>query len=239
MAAAPRVASIIVFDSRDDAYVAQARLRAMSRKARRVAFLKASNADHDPDPDLPPSANDSYHGLVSQLQLQGVDAPPTDASSAQSADLTVDPIKGYADAQRKLMETMREHRSLFWFLDHAAQVVPSMVHSAPDLYDAIKSEGWLFDSIVITDVDSPEVADVLCAELIPMLGAWETVMEGHSRRAAGASSSSPATTARSTHPTGTKSSIGERLVHAKGGSSFVGRKCVPRIVLVASQRTNE
>lgn len=59
-----------------------------------------------------------------------------------------------------------------------------MVQGSIDFHSAIKGEGWLFDSIIITDVDSPAVAEALCAELMPMLADWERVMEGHVRRAA-------------------------------------------------------
>jgi len=175
----PRTAAVLVFDSRDDAYLAQARMLSQQREAKRAAFLHATQGKDLPEePQLHPSPSDGFHSLLTRMRLQGSLTDP--ANSLDDDDGSA--VGGQAESTQDLRRCLYKWKSVFWFLDRATNLVPSMVHSSTDLYRAVKGEGWLFDAIVVTDVDSARVADALCRELVPLLNAWENVMRAHARR---------------------------------------------------------
>jgi len=175
----PRTAAVLVFDSRDDAYLAQARMLSQQREAKRAAFLHATRRDDSAQKqaEVEASRMDDYHSSVTRMQLQGTLPAAPDRLVTEDDDDSV-PL-GFMAITRKLQRSLNSWKSVPWFLDHAARLVPSVVDSSTDLYRAVKGEGWLFDTIVVTDVECVQVATVISRELGELLKQWEFTLSRH------------------------------------------------------------
>jgi len=166
-------------------------------------------------------------------------------------------------AEQILERANYQFKSIYWYLDHALRLVPSLVHDAKALYEAVRNDAWLFDAIILTDIDSDSVAEVISAQLGPLLAAWKAVMDEHEVEARSSldstSASGPVSSStgeqllnqdQSSGQFKSNTSIGQTSMdtaeymtglcdESPSLSRFEAHECVPKVILVVSPGKSE